>query len=89
MLITQITFFINCANALLNLHQAGTLLQKRQVETFLKTWFFYNSASQEIYWTGKTSVEVQNGAPAVTEHWYIGRKKHTVSDHYPPQSQGC
>jgi hypothetical protein len=70
MLITQITFFINCANALLNLHQAGTLLQKRQVETFLKTWFFYNSASQEIYWTGKTSVEVQNGAPAVAEHWY-------------------
>jgi hypothetical protein len=70
MIISQIDFFITCAKALMQTHQAGSPTQKRQVETFLKTWLFYNSSSAEIFWTGKTSQQVINGEAAVAEHWY-------------------
>jgi hypothetical protein len=70
MLISQIDLFIQCAKALLPKHQKSKPQQKRQIETFLKTWLFYNSSSAEVFWTGKTSKSVIEGADPIAEHWY-------------------
>lgn len=70
MLISQIDLFIQCAKALLPKHQKSTPQQKRQIETFLKTWLFYNSSSAEVFWTGRTSKSVIEGGDPIAEHWY-------------------
>jgi hypothetical protein len=70
MLISQIDLFIQCAKALLPKHQKSTPQQKRQIETFLKTWLFYNSSSAEVFWTGLTSQSVIDGAQPIAEHWF-------------------
>ena len=70
MLISQIDLFIQCAKALEPKHQTSTPQQKRQIETFLKTWLFYNSSSAEVFWTGMTSQSVIDGADPIVEHWY-------------------
>lgn len=70
MLISQILFFIKCAKALRPIHEECNTIKKRQIETFLKTWLFYNSSSSEIFWTGRTSLAVINGENRVKEHWF-------------------
>ena len=70
MLISQILFFIKCANTLRPTHEKSNTIQKRQIETFLKTWLFYNSSSRAIFWTGQSSQAVINGENQVKEHWY-------------------
>ena len=62
MIISEINFFIECTKILREIYEninAGRLrpntARQRQLETFLKTWIFYNSSSKKIYWTGRSS----------------------------------
>lgn len=68
-IIKDIKFFIQCAENLRELHQHSDENRRRQLSTMLKTWLFYNSTSN-IFWTGKSSNSVLNGADKVKEHWF-------------------
>lgn len=65
MLISNISFFIDCIESLRPKYKKGNPKQKKQLATFIKTWIWYNSGSQNIFWTGKSS---RKGI--VKEHWY-------------------
>ena len=55
MILSEINFFIKCARELKPIHEDALPPRKKQLETFLKTWLWYNSSSKNIFWTGKTS----------------------------------
>ena len=55
MILTEINFFIKCARLLKPIWIDSDDNRRKQLETFLKTWLFYNSSSKNIYWTGKSS----------------------------------
>ena len=52
MLLSNITFFIECVNLLRLQYERASPTKRKQLATFLKTWLFYNSTSKNIYWTG-------------------------------------
>jgi hypothetical protein len=52
MLISKITFFLDCVSILKQRYESANDAEKKQLATFLKTWLFYNSGSKEIFWTG-------------------------------------
>lgn len=60
---------MQCAENLRELHQHSDENRRRQLTTMLKTWLFYNSTSN-VFWTGKSSRSVLNGAEKVKEHWF-------------------
>ena len=68
MLISNIFFFIECADILRTKYSAGTGSQKKQLVTFLKTWLWYNSGSKNIFWRGWSTEEGR--IERVKEHWY-------------------
>jgi hypothetical protein len=55
MIISEIKFFLSCATELRAIHANSNPNRQKQLETFLKTWLFYNSSSKNIFWTGKAS----------------------------------
>jgi len=65
MLISNISFFIDCIKSLKKNYQQGNEKQRKQLATFIKTWIWYNSASIKVFWTGKTT-----GNGKVKEHWF-------------------
>jgi len=71
MLISNILFFIECAEQLRPSYnnKKTTNKQKKQLATFLKTWIWYNSHSEEIFWTGLYTEESKK-PKRVKEHWY-------------------
>lgn len=71
MILSELKFFILCAEQLKPIYVNAGPAQQNQIATFLKTWLFYNSSSKEIFWTGRTSIAANKGnARVVKEHWY-------------------
>ena len=69
MIILDIQFFLSCVKEIKPLYVISNDNHKRQLETFIKTWIFYNSSQKKIYWTGKSSTMV-TPQDKVKEHWY-------------------
>jgi|GEM_PF-5507691 len=55
MIISNISFFIDCVSLLREQYQNADTVKKNQLVTFLKTWLFYNSTSKSIFWTGMST----------------------------------
>ena len=68
MILSEIIFFVKCAKELKQIHKNVPDIRKRQLETFLKTWLFYNSHTKAIFWTGNSSINGLN--ERVKEHQY-------------------
>jgi hypothetical protein len=71
MIISNILFFIECVEQLRPSYnnKKTSLKQRKQLATFLKTWIWYNSHSENIFWTGLSTKDGQN-LKRVKEHWY-------------------
>lgn len=68
MLLSNISFFIECVNLLKDQYHKASPSKKKQLATFLKTWLFYNSTSKSIFWTGFSTKE--GIVEQVKEHRY-------------------
>lgn len=69
-MINEINFFTSCCRELQPTFLNANPKEQNQIATFLKTWIFYNSASKNLFWTGKyTEQGLKDG---VKEHWYPG-----------------
>jgi hypothetical protein len=68
MLISKITFFLDCVRILKQRYEIANNAERKQLATFLKTWLFYNSGSKEIFWTGCTTEKGK--LERVKEHRY-------------------
>jgi hypothetical protein len=90
-MIHEILFYLTCCESLKDTYKNANDGNKERVETFLKTWLFYNSGPKDIFWRGTVSHGLgnQNFKDSVKEHWYPNKSvtKHIMSDGFLQKSK--